>query len=79
MSQVGFESTTFGFEVRDALDATTKSIKKLGKTQPALAAQGQRAASNDAGLTAVIEAWDRLRYAVSAGIVAIVDACSSTP
>ena len=33
---------------------------------------GQCAALNDAGLTAAIEAWDRLPEAVRAGIVAMV-------
>jgi len=40
-------------------------------------ALGQRAASNDRGLTAVIEAWDRLPDAVRAGIVAMVKAASN--
>jgi hypothetical protein len=41
-----------------------------------MAARGQRAASNDPDLTAVIDAWDRLPEAVRAGIVAMVKAAS---
>ena len=77
MRQVGFEPTAFGFEVRDPLDAKAKSVSKLRKTDPALTAHGQRAASNDPDLTAVIDAWDRLPDAVRAGILAMVRASRS--
>ena len=39
-----------------------------------MAAHRQRAASNDPGLAAVMDAWDRLPKAVRAGIVAMVKA-----
>jgi len=70
--QVGYEPTTFEFEVRDSITETTKGIKGLGKTQHPLTAQGQRARPNDPGLAAVIQAWDRLPEAVRDCIVAIV-------
>jgi hypothetical protein len=41
-----------------------------------VAAQGQRAASNDPDLALVNAAWDRLPAAVKAGIVAMVKAAS---
>jgi hypothetical protein len=41
-----------------------------------MTAQGQRAASNDPDLAAVIDAWDRLPEAIRAGIVAMVKAAS---
>jgi hypothetical protein len=41
-----------------------------------LAAHGQRAASDDPELAAVIDAWDRLPEAIKAGIVAMVKAAS---
>jgi hypothetical protein len=63
-----------GFEVRESLDAKTKLVSTLGKTQPALTAHGQRATSNDPGLTAVVEAWECLPEAVRAGILAMVRA-----
>jgi hypothetical protein len=43
---------------------------------PPMAAQGQRAASNDPDLALVNAAWDRLPEAVKAGIVAMVKAAS---
>jgi hypothetical protein len=76
MRQVGIEPTTFGFEVRDAHDVTSSPRKGLRKSQSPLTARGQRAASNDPGLTAVIEAWDRLPEALRAGIVAMVKTTS---
>jgi hypothetical protein len=39
-----------------------------------MTAQGQRGASNDPDLAAVIDAWDRLPEALRAGIVAMVKA-----
>jgi hypothetical protein len=41
-----------------------------------MAAQGQRAASNDAGLALVNAAWDRLPEAVRAGILAMIRAAA---
>jgi hypothetical protein len=44
-----------------------------------LAAQGQRAALDDADLAIVVDAWDRLPAAVRAGIVAMVKAALPEP
>ena len=83
---VGFEPTTFGFEVRNQDDATPNSSEGLRKSNLRLAAQGKRAARNepppdastDPHLAAVVAAWSELPEAIRAGIVAMVKAASGS-
>jgi hypothetical protein len=63
-----------GFEVRDAHSTTPNSTKGLRKTTGRLTAQGQRAASTDSDLAAMVDAWPTLPEAIKAGILALVKA-----
>jgi hypothetical protein len=75
---VGFEPTTFGFEVRDKQSPIHKPTKSLRKSKPRLAAQGQRAASDDPDLATVVAAWSELPETIRTGIVAMVKAASGS-
>jgi hypothetical protein len=50
-----------------------KTLRKLAHT---LTAQGQRAASNDPDLAAVIEAWDGIPEGVRQSVVMLVKAAA---
>jgi hypothetical protein len=73
---VGFEPTTFGFEVRGHEAANPIGHKDLGNSDYDVAALGQRAASTDPDLAAVIDAWGQLPEALRTGIVAMVKAAT---
>jgi hypothetical protein len=65
-----------GLQNRGDVDASFKSRKNLRKETTSSAAQGQRAASNDPDLAAVVKAWAKLPEAIKAGILAMVNAAS---
>jgi hypothetical protein len=66
-----------GLQNRGTESISTMCHKNLRNQVPSLTAQGQRAASNDPDLAAVIEAWNRLPAAIRAGILAMVKASAA--
>ena len=74
---VGFEPTTFGFEVRNHSAASTISKRPLRRQTPALAESPPNDICKiDPDLVAVVAAWPELPAALRAGIVAMVKASS---
>jgi len=65
-----------GLQNRGSESASTISRKSLRNLAHSLTAQGQRAASNDPDLGAVVEAWDRLPEGVRQSVVMLVNAAA---
>jgi hypothetical protein len=63
-----------GLQNRGHDAVSSKSHKNLRNPDESLTAQGQRAASNDPDLTALVEAWPKLPAALKAGIMAMIKA-----
>ena len=76
LGSVSVAGARSGLQNRGREAAKTISQKTLWKQAPTLTAQGQRAASNDPDLAAVIEAWDRLPEGVRQSVVMLVKAAS---